>query len=63
VATGKSDSSATLTYAAILFGQVPMRQKRNYDFNVRNERQFVEKLRYIHRDLVKRGLCAALGRD
>jgi putative transposase len=25
-------------------------QKRYYDFNVRNHRQFVEKLRYIHRN-------------
>ena len=33
-------------------------QKRYYDFNVRNHRQFVEKLRYIHRNPVKRGLCA-----
>jgi putative transposase len=32
-------------------------QKRYYDFNVRNQRQFVEKLRYIHRNPVKRGLC------
>ncbi len=32
-------------------------QKRYYDFNVRNPRQFVEKLRYIHRNPVKRGLC------
>ncbi len=32
-------------------------QKRYYDFNVRNEAQFVEKLRYIHRNPVKRGLC------
>jgi putative transposase len=34
-------------------------QKRYYDFNVRTEAQFVEKLRYIHRNPVKRGLCAA----
>jgi putative transposase len=34
-------------------------QKRYYDFNVRNPRQFVEKLRYIHRNPVKRGLCVA----
>src|ERR1700674_1180829 len=34
-------------------------QKRYYDFNVRNESQFVEKLRYIHRNPVKRGLCVA----
>jgi putative transposase len=32
-------------------------QKRYYDFNIRNQRQFVEKLRYIHRNPVKRGLC------
>ena len=32
-------------------------QKRYYDFNVRNNRQFVEKLRYIHRNPVRRGLC------
>jgi putative transposase len=32
-------------------------QKRYYDFNIRNDRQFVEKLRYIHRNPVKRGLC------
>jgi putative transposase len=34
-------------------------QKRYYDFNVRDYEQFVEKLRYIHRNPVKRGLCAA----
>jgi putative transposase len=33
------------------------REKRYYDFNLRNYRQFVEKLRYIHRNPVKRGLC------
>jgi putative transposase len=33
-------------------------QKRYYDFNVRNYRQFAEKLRYIHNNPVKRGLCA-----
>jgi len=32
-------------------------QRRYYDFNVRNHRQFLEKLRYIHRNPVKRGLC------
>jgi putative transposase len=32
-------------------------QKRYYDFNVRNYEQFVEKLRYIHRNPVKAGLC------
>jgi putative transposase len=33
-------------------------QKRYYDFYLRSYRQFVEKLRYIHRNPVKRGLCA-----
>ena len=32
-------------------------QKRYYDFNIRDHEQFVEKLRYIHRNPVKRGLC------
>jgi putative transposase len=32
-------------------------QKRYYDFNVRSYAQRVEKLRYIHRDPVQRGLC------
>ena len=32
-------------------------QKRYYDFNIRNYPQFVEKLRYIHCNPVKRGLC------
>ena len=32
-------------------------QKRYYDLNIRNYPQFVEKLRYIHRNPVKRGLC------
>src|SRR6266705_5879135 len=35
-------------------------QKRYYDFNIRNYQQFVEKLRYIHRNPVKRGLCERL---
>ena len=33
-------------------------QKRYYDFNLRTHSQFVEKLRYIHRNPVKRELCA-----
>jgi putative transposase len=32
-------------------------QKRYYDFNIRNYLQFVEKLRYIHRNPVKAGWC------
>ena len=34
-------------------------QKRYYDLNVRDHKQFVEKLRYIHRNPVKAGLCSA----
>ena len=33
-------------------------QARYYDFNVWSERKFVEKLRYIHRNPVHRGLVA-----
>jgi putative transposase len=33
-------------------------QKRYYDRNVRDYDEFVEKLRYLHRNPVKRGLCA-----
>jgi len=32
-------------------------QKRYYDFNIRNYPQFVEKLRYIHRNPVEGSLC------
>ena len=34
----------------------PFWQARYYDFNLWSERKFVEKLRYIHRNPVKRGL-------
>jgi len=36
-------------------------QKRYYDRNVREEREFPEKLRYIHRNPVKRGLVLEAG--
>ncbi len=36
----------------------PFWQARHYDFNVWSERKFVEKLRYIHRNPVARGLVA-----
>jgi putative transposase len=36
-------------------------QKRYYDFNVRSYEQFSEKLNYIHRNPVKRGLCDLAG--
>jgi REP element-mobilizing transposase RayT len=34
-------------------------QPRYYDFNVFTQRKYVEKLRYIHRNPVKRGLVAS----
>ena len=37
-------------------GEEHVWQKRFYDFNVWSERKRVEKLRYIHRNPVKRGL-------
>jgi len=36
----------------------PFWQARYYDFNVWSEMKFVEKLRYIHRNPVQRGLVA-----
>ena len=36
----------------------PFWQARYYDFNVWSERKHIEKLRYIHRNPVKRGLVA-----
>jgi putative transposase len=33
--------------------------RRYYDRNVRDHEEFVEKLRYIHRNPVKRGLCSS----
>jgi len=38
--------------------ELPLWQKRYYDRNVRDYEEFAEKLRYIHRNPVKRGLCA-----
>jgi len=40
-----------------LSGEQHFWQKRYYDFNLRNYPQFVEKLRCIHRNPVKAGLC------
>jgi putative transposase len=40
-----------------LSGEQHFWQKRYYDFSIRNYPQFVEKLRYIHRNPVKQGLC------
>jgi putative transposase len=44
-----------------LFGSAEMPgalwQKRYYDFNVRTAKKRIEKLKYMHRNPVKRGLC------
>jgi len=37
----------------------PFWQERYYDFNVYTEDKHVEKLRYMHRNPVKRGLCSS----
>ena len=39
-------------------GKMPFWQTRYFDHNVRNEEGFITQLRYIHRNPVKRGLCA-----
>jgi REP-associated tyrosine transposase len=41
-----------------LSGPSPLWQKRYYDHNVRSYESFVVKLKYIHRNPVKRGLWA-----
>jgi putative transposase len=45
----------------ILFAKLPHRiwQARFYDFNVCTDRKRIEKLRYLHRNPVKRGLVAS----
>jgi putative transposase len=40
-------------------GDMPFWQTRYFDHNVRNEEGIVTQLRYIHRNPMKRGLCAA----
>lgn len=39
-------------------GESPFWQTRYFDHNIRNSEGFVTQLRYIHRNPVKRGLCA-----
>jgi putative transposase len=43
----------------VTHGKEPFWQPRYYDFNVWSERKCTEKLRYIHRNPVKRGLVAS----
>ena len=51
----KSSVAQTLLSNAAL---TPVWQKRFYDFNVSSTRKRIEKLRYMHRNPVKRGLVA-----
>jgi putative transposase len=44
------------TAKVLKIGSVPFWQARYYDFNVFTQVKFVEKLRYIHRNPVERGL-------
>jgi putative transposase len=46
---------------ALRRGERPFWQARYYDFNVHNEKKRVEKLRYMHRNPVVRGLVAEPG--
>jgi putative transposase len=50
--------SAAMKWRSFADSQSPaLWQKRYYDHNVRSHASFVNKLRYIHRNPVKRGLC------
>jgi putative transposase len=51
----KSSAAQTLLWNIT---RTPLWQKRFYDFNVWSRRKRVEKLRYMHRNPVKRGLVA-----
>jgi len=48
-----------LARRGVCFAAPAIRKARYCDFNVWSERTFVEKLRYIHRNPVKRGLVLA----
>ncbi len=41
----------------LISGRTHSWQKRYYDFNLHSHAKFLEKLRYIHRNPVRRGLC------
>jgi len=56
--TVKQRSSRTAHKLGIVPGDVPVWQRRYYDFNVFTEKKRVEKLRYMHRNPVMRGLVS-----
>jgi putative transposase len=43
----------------LVTGEPHFWQKRYYDFNIWSERKRIEKLRYLHRNPVTRGLCTS----
>ena len=57
----KLSSSKTLRSHSVQTSARSFWQERYYDLNIRTYRHFQEKLRYIHRNPVKRGLCAEPG--
>jgi len=50
-------SSAKQFISSELVGNGHFWQRRYYDRNIRSRSDFMEKLRYVHRNPVKRGLC------
>jgi putative transposase len=59
LATALQSSKQSVARTLPLRGAEPFWQARYYDFNVPSERKRIEKLRYMHRNPVKRGLVAA----
>ncbi len=43
----------------LMLGRAPFWQTRYYDRYMRDYDEFSQKLRYIHRNLLKRGLCSS----
>jgi putative transposase len=58
LATGIQALKQSVSRRLALRASEPFWQARYYDFNVWSDRKRVEKLRYIHRNPVKRGLVA-----
>jgi putative transposase len=59
LATALQSLKQSVARTLALRGAEPFWQARYYDFNVHSERKRIEKLRYMHRNPVKRGLVAA----
>ncbi len=48
----------SVSHTLALRADEPYWQERYYDFNVYSEKKYYEKLHYMHRNPVRRGLCA-----